>query len=105
MPRLIADSVSRVLFRNPYRIVTDKYNGYTSLLKEAGFEELRFYWPVDGYQNSRSWIDLSDNDAVKAAIKQDVIGSIKKSVLSIFTALGILRYLVPHFGIIVRKPV
>jgi len=104
MPRWLADKASQALLHHPYRIVTDSYQVYTSLLREAGFEAPRFFWPVDGYQKSESWVDLSDNEAIKTAIKNyNTAGNLKRTALSTFAALGIFKFLVPHFGIVARK--
>jgi ubiquinone/menaquinone biosynthesis C-methylase UbiE len=103
LPRRLADIASRALLRHPYRTVTDSYQGYTSLLEEAGFEDLRFYWPVNGYQESLSWIDLSDKAAVQAEINKYPANSLKRAALSTFSACGLFSRVVPHFGITAKK--
>jgi hypothetical protein len=78
--------------------------GYTSLLEAAGFRELTFYWPEDGYQKSIPWIDLANKKAVKAAIRKKPWNDIRKSTFSLFASTEMFKYVVPHFGIVARKP-
>ena len=104
LPRWLANMASKSLLNRPFRIVTDSYHGYTSLLSETGFQELRFYWPVGGYQASESWINLDDQAALNEEIRKYPAGKSKRGLFSALNAAGAIKYLVPHFGIVAKKP-
>ncbi|MFC1603330.1 class I SAM-dependent methyltransferase [Pseudomonadota bacterium] len=103
MPRWLADTMSRILLKQPFRIVTDGYSDNVGLLQEAGFTDIRFYWPVPGYQSPLHWVDLADDGAVKEAVKRYVENPVKRGVLTFLVAIGVFKYLVPHFGIMAKK--
>lgn len=105
MPRWMANFLSRIFLHRPYRIITDSLGGYTSLLDSCGYEKPTFFWPVNGYQRSATWVDLSDNQAVKIAIEKSDMTRLKKLSLNILLTLGLFRYLVPHYGILATKPI
>jgi ubiquinone/menaquinone biosynthesis C-methylase UbiE len=104
LPRWLADAASRVFLRRPFRVVTDSCWAYAALLGEVGFGDVGFYWPVGGYQAARSWISLSDGAAVSAAIKAYPGGVVKRAFLSTLALIGAIKFAVPHFGIVARKP-
>lgn len=104
LPRTLADLASRLLLHRPYRVITDSYWGYATLLRQSGFAELGFHWPVGGYQTPQSWVDLSDQAAVRQQAKAYAGGSLKRAALSTLHAVGGLKFVVPHLGIIARKP-
>lgn len=104
LPRWMANRVSMALLHRPYRTVTDSYWRYQTLLLEAGFLSPHFYWPARGYQASTSWVDLSDPDAVKTEVRAYPAGWLKRRLLSALAATGGMRFVVPHFGIVAKKP-
>lgn len=104
LPRPLADLASRLLMNQPFRVISDSLPRYRSLFTGAGFAEPRFYWPVNGYQSPRSWVDLKDKAAVLEGIVSGYPKGLRRSLLKRLAALGILGYVVPHFGIVARKP-
>ena len=104
LPRALADGLSRRMHGRPFRIVTDSHTGYASMLEASGFPQPKFYFPVVGYQTPRCWVDLDDAASVRAALAEYPAGAIKRSLLSALAAAGVLRYAVPHFGIVACKP-
>lgn len=103
LPRRMADMASRFLLRRSYRVITDSLRGYASLLQDVGFRDLRFYWPVGGYQISKTWVDLTDDKAVMTEIERYVNGPIKTKLLRMLASAHLFKYLVPHFGITIKK--
>ena len=103
MLRRIADMASRALLHRPYRIITDSYRGHSSLLKDAGFCDIQFYWPVDGYQTSQIWVDLAEDHAVRAEVKRYSAGGLKSKFLSTLASARVLKHFIPHFGNSARK--
>ncbi len=104
LPRWMANRVSTALLRRPYRTITDSYWRYRSLLREAGFQAPHFYWPARGYQASTSWVDLSDTRAIEAEVQAYPAGRFKRGLLSALASTGVMRFAVPHFGIVAKKP-
>jgi SAM-dependent methyltransferase len=102
LPRRLADSVSRRMHGKPFRIVTDSHARYASMLEASGFEQPKFHFPVVGYQAPRFWVDLDDAKAVRGAIAE-YPGQGMKHLLSALAATGVLRYAVPHYGIVAHK--
>jgi len=102
LPRVLADFVSRRRLHTSYRIVTDSLQAYRAMLIQAGFDDPEFYWPVDGYQSPRSWINLKDRNAVFSMVDASATG-LRRHILRQLTALGVIQFFVPHFGIVARK--
>jgi len=99
----MVDLAGRVLLHRAYRTVTDSSQGYTSLFNEAALIYLQFYRPVNGYQESQTWLNLADNATIKAEIKNYAASNLKRSALWVFAVLGLLKYVVPDFRIVARK--
>lgn len=104
LPRPLADRLGRTVMGRPLRVVTDSLGRYRWLLKESGFPEPRFYWPVGGYQTPKTWVDLDDEAGTGRAIAHYSASPAKRWLLSLLAAAGVFKYLVPHFGIVARKP-
>jgi SAM-dependent methyltransferase len=104
LPRWSANIASGAKLRRPYRIVTDSYWRYRSMLMESGFEKPRFFWPKGGYQAPGTWIELSDRRAVRAAAASYPGGLLKRMALVTLANAGAMRFAVPHFGIVAKKP-
>jgi SAM-dependent methyltransferase len=103
LPRWSANIASRIKLRRPYRIVTDSYWRYRSMLMQSGFENPRFFWPKGGYQLPESWVDMSDRRAVISAVAGYPGGLLKRMSLATLAATGATRFAVPHFGIVAKK--
>jgi SAM-dependent methyltransferase len=103
MPRWLADTVSRRLLHRSFRTVTDSYWRYGSLLKQAGFRDLEFFWPVGGYQSPERWANLRDAEAIRDGIRAESRSPAKRAALAALAALRMIKYAVPHFGIVARK--
>jgi SAM-dependent methyltransferase len=104
LPRALADRLSRAVSGQPFRVVTDSLHRYRNLLGQAGFGRAEFYWPIGGYQTPEAWVNLADREDISRGIDQHISGTIKRSLLRLLAAAGILPYLVPHFGIVATKP-
>jgi SAM-dependent methyltransferase len=104
LPRALADALSRRMHGKAFRIVTDSHASYASMLEASGFINLKFHFPVDGYQAPRCWVDLDDAAAVRGAVAEYPGRAMKRRLLSALAATGMLRYAVPHFGILAHKP-
>lgn len=104
MPRWLANRASLIFLRRPYRIVTDSYWGYSTLLRNAGFIGIKFFWPDGGYQAPKAWVDLSDAGAVGAAAGNYGPSRLKRGMLRALAAIRATAFLVPHFGIVAKKP-
>jgi SAM-dependent methyltransferase len=102
LPRWMASRLSQILLGTPFRVVTDSLHQYHTLLNQAGFTKLDVYWPVNGYQASRSWINLDSQTETRLGIAQYSSSALKRQALSVLEAMGIAKYLVPHFGILAR---
>ena len=103
MPRPMANLVSRTLLGKPYRTVTDSYWRYERLVKNAGFATPRFYWPVQGYQASPTWVPVDDRRAMAANVR-DGRTALRRGLLGPAASAGLLKLIIPHFGIVARKP-
>jgi SAM-dependent methyltransferase len=104
LPRVIANRLTQYLYGKPYRIIVDSLPSYRKLLKDAGFGNARFYWPIPGYQFPDTFVSL-DRDAERNYRFADdsPISSWKKFVISGLQASGILKFVVPHFSIVAKK--
>lgn len=60
LPRLLASLYSRLVRGKDYRTYTYSYDGYRSLLKKGGFEEVSIFWPIPSYREPRFIVPLED---------------------------------------------
>jgi SAM-dependent methyltransferase len=104
LPRRWADRLSRVLLDTPSRVPTDSLDGCRDLLGGAGFPDAEFYWPPGGYKAPEAWVRLNDREAIRRAIAIVPGKPMKKLAWAALAGTGLLPYLVPHFGIVARKP-
>jgi SAM-dependent methyltransferase len=104
MPRPLANLASRALLGRPQRIVTDSYGRYRSLFAEAGFEGARVHWPIPGYQSPQSWVDVEERGAMTRAAQRYPASAMKRTAFASLARVGALKWIVPHFGIVARKP-
>lgn len=104
LPRGFANRLTQYFYRKPYRIIVDSLPSYRELLQDAGFNNSRFYWPIPGYQFPDTFVSLdSDAAPIYRFADRSSSGRWKKFVISTLQALGILKYVVPHFSIVAKK--
>ncbi|HBB67277.1 MAG TPA: hypothetical protein DCZ93_08245 [Elusimicrobia bacterium] len=108
MPRFMADLVSRLTGRGPYRTYTYTEAGYRRLLAEAGFGKADFYATIPSYRDVYFLAPLGDArilDHFFARLFQ--VPSLRRRILRagarLLLKLGVFRYFVPEMGIAVRK--
>ncbi|MBN3038765.1 MAG: class I SAM-dependent methyltransferase [Candidatus Omnitrophica bacterium] len=108
MPRSIADLWSMIMTKRKYRTYTYSYKGYQRLLKEAGFDEIKFYCPLTGYHYPRWIFPFEDADTLRYFLNN--IGSLSsRQKIILFFGLkllllsGLYKYFMPSFIILCRK--
>ena len=104
LPRLMASLLSWMIFRRPYRIIVDSYSGYGRLLHGAGFGDLRFHWPIPGYQGPDGFQRLDGDTCAEETVawRANFTGW-REAALSLGQRVGLLKHFVPHFAIVARK--
>lgn len=105
LPVALTDRISRMLKGRPYRIVNYSLRGYHRLLREAGFNEVRREWPVPGYQVPDYMLNLdSDSRLELKKIDPGYYAHGKLLALRALALIGLLKHVVPHYGITAVKP-
>jgi len=104
LPRALAGMLTRSLYNRPYRIIVDSLPAYRRLLRDAGFVDARVYWPQPGYQFPQAFVPLNgDAHEDRGPTRGSSPGALKRHAVASLQALGILKYVVPHFSIVARK--
>jgi SAM-dependent methyltransferase len=102
LPRWLADILSRRLKGRPYRIVNHSLPGYRRLLRRAGFGDRQFAWPFPGYQFPERVLPFGRG--LTNELKGVTSSGAKALVLRALAAVGLLKFVVPHFQIVATKP-
>jgi SAM-dependent methyltransferase len=100
LPRGIANALTQYLYKKPYRIIVDSFPKYRRLLRQAGFNDAGFYWPITGYQFPNHFVAL--NGAGQGTEDHPIAGW-KRALTRFLRKLGLLKYVVPHFSIVAQK--
>jgi SAM-dependent methyltransferase len=104
LPRLVADTISRVAHHKPYRIIVYSHREYKKLLTMAKFGDLEFYWPYPGYQHPDAMVSMNKAFDIDDKQISAIVGTgFKQGVLALLGRLGLLRYIVPHYSIVAKK--
>ncbi len=66
-PRFLADWITRIIKKKPYRTYTYSVFGYKRLLRDAGFElnKIKFYLALPSYNYPRYLVDFQDLSAIR----------------------------------------
>ena len=106
MPRAMANWYSRIRMGMGYRTYTYTANGYRKLFKEAGFQEVEFYWPHHNHSFFRLITSLDQtgtrfilNTSNKWSERMDA----RRIIVRPANAIGLFTLLVPSFSIVCRR--
>ena len=108
MPRFVANIYMKFRKGRPYNTYTYTKSGYEKLIKEAGFNDIKFYLPYPGYNLPRMMIPYENLHAFVYAVRSLMPAfGVKRRVaqllaLWLFT-FRFYRYFFFSFGIVVRK--
>ena len=100
----MANLLSRMIFRRPYHIIVESFSGCGRLLRGAGFGDLRFHWPIPGYQAPDDLQRLDgDAGAGETAARRTNYAGWREAALRLGRRMGILKHFVSHFAIVAWK--
>jgi SAM-dependent methyltransferase len=104
LPIAVTDLFLRLLRDKRYRIINHSLAGYDRLLRETGFESVKFEWPIPGYQTPDYAINLQANlSGELKKIPYNYFSRSKFIAIRMLGVVGILRYVVPFFSIAAVK--
>jgi SAM-dependent methyltransferase len=69
LPRPLANLYACLLQGQPYRAWTYSRSGLEKLLRQAGFAQVEFYYPIPGYQNYRFLITFGDQNVTEFLLR------------------------------------
>ncbi len=97
-PRFIANIIMRIFKKSSYRTYTYSYWGYQKLLKEAGFNNFKTYFPLPTYREPYSIVDVDDRKSLTMLGKY-LTSHIRKLMLRILTMLRLEKIFIHSFSI------
>ena len=105
MPRRVADALTRLLKRKPYRTYTYGRAELERLVKEAGFETVEIYCPFPRYQDPEVVVRYGDDAAFAnmTAVHPTVFARAERVVLAILRAIGLHWQVAPAWIALARK--
>jgi ubiquinone/menaquinone biosynthesis C-methylase UbiE len=109
LPRALANLYSRAAMGKEFRTYTHSYWGLREILRQGGFRNIDYYWPIPHYRNIK-WIFPLTLTARSTSWLADHVFEARnwKSWKSRTRAkgwayMGILKYLVPHYSLVAQK--
>ncbi|MEX2615362.1 MAG: class I SAM-dependent methyltransferase [Alphaproteobacteria bacterium] len=105
LPVAVSDMAMRLSGRGRYRIVNYSNRQYRKILRNAGFEVAKMFWPVPGYQNPNYLVDLDGNVPQQlAGFEPGYNSRSKQAAFGLLARTGLLPHFVPNLGILAVKP-
>jgi len=108
LPRFLADLYSRLARGKTYREYTHTYRDYKTMLRKAGFSDIRFYAPLPSYRNFYYITPVDDMKALRFFL-QNLLNE-RTRLRKVFAAISKLpfidyciRFFVPDFSIIAKR--
>lgn len=108
LPRWAANAFSLLVRRQPYRTYTHSYGKLRKLLKEAGFDNFRFYISLPDYRKPQALLPLGEPRAVRFWLKHNFVPRrhihyLQAGILWLLASLHMLPWLVPDFAVIAHR--
>ena len=105
MPRVIADALTRLLKRKPYRTFTYGRAGLERLVREAGFAAVDFYCPWPRYQDPDAIVRHGDEAAFAnmAKVHPGAFGRLEALAFRGLRAFGLHWTFAPAWIALARK--
>jgi len=94
VPRIIANMMTQKALGIPYRTYTHSLWGLKRLLKKAGFKEIEFYYPLEGYRAVSAKIYPIQSQEVRSKIRERIRP---------FSLFGLEPALCNNFFVLARK--
>lgn len=105
MPRRLADTVTRIIKRHPYRTYTYSLTAYESLLKGAGFNTVTTYAAWPSYRDPRYIFPVREKEIFRYYLKNFIHPADKTAYLFYYLADLFKRaaFFFPHYLLIAKK--
>ena len=105
MPRAIADALTRLLKRKPYRTFTYGRASLERLVREAGFADVDFYCPWPRYQDPNAVVRYRDEAAFASMAKvyPEAFGRLEAIAFRVLRILGLHWTVAPAWIALARK--
>lgn len=115
MPRFIANGISQIFNKRPYRTYIYTYNGYKKILSSCGFKNEVFYAPLATYRDFKHLLPIDDVNKIRYWFNnlfQSKLEGLKgkKKLIAQLAGLFInspfarmFKYLVPDYSIVATK--
>jgi ubiquinone/menaquinone biosynthesis C-methylase UbiE len=110
LPRPLADLYSSLVRGRPYREWTYSRCSLAAMLKQAGFSQVRFVYPIPGYQNFRflaSFADLGSTDLLFSSLRAfprfKEVFSFLFLLSRLQPTLKLLQWFYPSFGVVAAR--
>ena len=107
LPRWAANAVSLLVRGQPYRTYTHSHGKLRKLLREAGFDDLRFYVSLPDYRSPHVLLPLEEPKAVRFWLKNSFVprrrmSYLQAAMLWLAASLHLLPLLVPDYVVVAR---
>ncbi|MBU1102655.1 methyltransferase domain-containing protein [Patescibacteria group bacterium] len=108
MPRFLARIYAKIRRKSDYRTYTYTRRGYEKLLNDAGFENIDFFLPWPGYNDTRIIVPHRNLNALRYLVlnimsSNSFVKKIVKIAIRIPFVLRLYRFLFFSFGIVANK--
>jgi len=106
IPRTVANWYSMIRTGTGYRTYTYTANGYRRLFKEAGFQEIDFYWPHHNHSLFRLITSLDKKGTrfiLKTSNKWSEKVDMRRLIVRPANAIGLFPLLAPSFSIVCHR--
>jgi SAM-dependent methyltransferase len=104
LPRRLADLWTKSQIGAPYRTHTYTLYGYRHLLRDAGYDEVRFFYPHSSYRHPSLIIPLDGHVGLRVLFQLVTGGRVRRAFFSIAAWMGLLKWLGHSYIILAQKP-
>jgi len=102
LPRSLANLVMRFVKRSEYRTYTYSYWGYKKLFKEAGFTNIKIYYPLPTYREPYSMVDSDDRGKLKI-VKKYLRSPLRSILLNILYYFRLEKLFIHSFSLVTSE--
>lgn len=106
LPRYLADRVTRILRKKPYRTYTYSFNGLKRMLEKAGFRDVEFYYVWPDYRNPKYIFAEKDRNIFRYYLEHFIKrteSTLEHMFFRLAYKLGVERHFVSNFIVVGKK--
>ncbi len=103
LPRRMANIYSKLVKGRDYRVYTYSWWGYKNILREAGFPNIKIYWPYPTYAEPLYISEASDSKTIEYLVEQYSGNRFLSLIARYLAKTGGLKYFFETYSLVARQ--